>query len=44
MADNMEIVTIYGKVTDEREDAAKTLVRIMEQMDRAVPFINALNS
>jgi len=44
MAENMEIVTIYDKVTDEREDAAKTLVRIMEFMNQTVPFINALNS
>jgi len=44
MADNMEILTIYGRVTDEREDAAKTLVRIMESTNNAVTFINALNS
>jgi len=43
MADNMELVTIYGKVTDEREESAKTLVRIMEYMSQPVAFINALN-
>jgi len=43
MEENLELVLTFGKLTDEREDTAKTFVRIYEYMNLAVPFINSLN-
>ena len=40
--DNFHVVKALGRVTEEREEVAKTLVTIFEQSQQAVKFLNAI--
>jgi len=42
MSKTLDVIVAYGMSTDEREDAAKTLVRISVYTDHAVDFLSRL--
>lgn len=41
--DKLQAITAFGSVTDEREDVAKSLVRIAEYTNIPVKFLSILN-